>query len=108
MLLIEDALRYSVPFVEAEARASGLAGEDYHALRLALRQARSVSPMAKLKTRLDEELRKHRPKSPFGKAIAYALSQWSSLQIYLEDGGASVLITSRSHIARAAALAPEA
>lgn len=81
LLLIADLYA-----VEAEARASGLAGTDYHALRLSLRQARSVAPMANLKTRLDQELRKHLPKSRLGKAIAYALSQWASLQIYLEDG----------------------
>jgi hypothetical protein len=81
LLLIADLYA-----VEAEARASGLTGKDYDAMRLALRQARSVATMAKLKTRLDEELPKHRPKSPLGKAIAYALGQWASLQIYLEDG----------------------
>ena len=81
LLLIADLYA-----VEAEARASKLAGKDYDAMRLAMRQARSVAPMAELKTRLNEELRMHRPKSPLGKAIAYALSQWDSLQVYLEDG----------------------
>lgn len=81
LLLIADLYA-----VESEARASDLTGKDYDAMRLALRQERSIAPMAKLKTRLDKELPKHRPKSPLGKAIAYALSQWASLQIYLEDG----------------------
>jgi hypothetical protein len=81
LLLIADLYA-----VEAEARASGVKGKNYHALRLALRQARSIAPMARLKTKLDEEQRKHLPKSKLGKAIGYALSQWASLQIYLEDG----------------------
>jgi hypothetical protein len=55
LLLIADLYA-----VEAEARASGVKGKDYHALRLALRQARSIAPMARLKTKLDEEQRKHR------------------------------------------------
>lgn len=76
--------------VEEEARASGVKGKDYHALRLALRQARSIAPMARFKTRLDEELRKQLPKSNLGRAIAYALSQWANLQIYLEDGRCEV------------------
>lgn len=64
--------------VEADARATGLAGEDYYAKRLAMRQEGSRASMTKLKTRLDEELSEHRPKSPFGVAIAYARSQWPS------------------------------
>jgi len=72
--------------VEADARATGLTGEDFYAKRRAMRQKSSLASMTRLKTRLDAELRQHRPKSPLGKAIAYALSQWPSLQIYLEDG----------------------
>jgi transposase len=72
--------------VEGDARATSLTGEDYYAKRLAMRQAGALASMAKLKTRLSEELPKHRPKSLLGTAIAYALSQWDSLQVYLESG----------------------
>ena len=72
--------------VEADARATSLTGEDYYAKRLAMRQAGALASMAKLKTRLGEELPKHRPKSLLRTAIAYALSQWDSLQVYLECG----------------------
>lgn len=72
--------------IEDEARASGLTGEDFHRVRLSLRQARSVAIMAAWHSVLFEELPRHRPKSLLGKGIAYALSQWESLQVFLGDG----------------------
>lgn len=76
--------------VEADARATELAEEDYYAKRLALRQEGSVATKARLKTRLSEELPKHRPISPLGAAIAYALSQWAGLQVYLQNGSCEI------------------
>jgi transposase len=72
--------------IEEELRASGLSGEDFHRVRFSRRQAEALPAMAIWHKALREELPRHRPKSLLGKAIAYALSQWESLQVYLEDG----------------------
>lgn len=40
----------------------------------------------KIKEKLDEQVKQVPPQSPLGKAIAYTLSQWPKLQIYLQDG----------------------
>jgi len=72
--------------IEENLRACGLSGEDFHQTRLLRRQAEAVPVMAAWRKGLLEELPRHRPKSLLGKAIAYALSQWESLQVYLGDG----------------------
>jgi transposase len=72
--------------IEAQARATGLSGEAFYQLRLERRQAGAVAMMAALRKLLLEESPKQRPTSRLGKAIAHALSQWESLQIYLGNG----------------------
>jgi transposase len=68
--------------VEKEARETGLGAE----ARLALRQAKSVSGMAALKTRLVQIRAQITPGSKLSQACDYALGQWSRLEQYLSDG----------------------
>jgi transposase len=68
--------------VEEQARQAGLGVEG----RLALRQAKSMSLMAGLKTRLLEIRQQISPGSKLGQACKYALGQWSRLEEYLKDG----------------------
>jgi len=57
------------------------------ALREAIRASQSRPIHQRLKTLLDRlALRAILPKSTLGKAIRYALSEWSKLQVYLSDG----------------------
>jgi hypothetical protein len=68
--------------VEKEARQGSLGAE----ARLALRQAKSVSVMASLKTRLVEIRQQIPPGGKLAQACDYALEQWSRLEEYLSDG----------------------
>ncbi len=72
--------------VERQAREEGLNAEH----RYRLRQEESLPVMQELKQWLldnaPEAHHKVLPGSKIGKAISYALGQWSRLEIYLEDG----------------------
>ena len=50
------------------------------------RQSYAKPIIEKLHKKLTEELPQHRPSSSCGKAIKYALNQWSQFILYLEDG----------------------
>jgi len=54
--------------------------------RHALRQQKSVSQLDDIKHWLGEEQLRVLPKSPIGRAIGYALSNWTALRRYTEDG----------------------
>jgi hypothetical protein len=54
--------------------------------RLALRQARSVPVLARIKAWLDAEREIVLPRSPMREAIAYALNQWEALVTYTTQG----------------------
>lgn len=56
------------------------------ATRLALRQARSVPVLDRIKTRLDTEQEAVLPRSPMAKAITYAQNQWQALTTYTTQG----------------------
>lgn len=66
--------------VEHEARELGIARTPAHR---ELRQQKSKPRMEKLRTWLDEQQPRHLPESPMGKAISYAVNQWSSLIVFL-------------------------
>lgn len=72
--------------VEAEAREAKASAED----RLVLRQARSRSVMAELKEKLVATRTASLPKSVLGRACAYALGQWTRLEVFLENGRVEV------------------
>ena len=56
------------------------------AARLALRQARSVPALARIKAWLDAESEVVLPRSPIAAAITYARNQWTALMIYATQG----------------------
>ena len=68
--------------VEAEAREAKATAE----ARLALRQERSRPLMDALKTQLVSARAASLPKSVLGRACAYALGQWTRLEVFLGDG----------------------
>lgn len=56
------------------------------ALRLAVRQERSVPVLEKIKTWLDAEEEVVLPRSPMATAITYAQNQWQALNTYVTQG----------------------
>ncbi|MGL4512436.1 MAG: IS66 family transposase, partial [Lacipirellulaceae bacterium] len=68
--------------VEREAKEANLD----EATRLALRQARSVPLLARIKAWLDVEQDVVLPRSPMGAAITYAQNQWAALCVYATQG----------------------
>jgi transposase len=63
-----------------------LQGADADAIRLQLRQEKSLPVVTELHHWLLDEEPKLLPKSPIGQAAAYALRHWQALIRYLEDG----------------------
>ena len=77
--------------VEHEAHAQiastqDLTHEQADAIRLALRQAKSLPILATIKVWLDTEQKLVLPRSPMAGAITYALNQWDALCIYTTQG----------------------
>lgn len=68
--------------VEREAKELGLTPEQ----RKALRQERSKPILDQMLPWLKAQKSAVLPKSPMGKAIGYALNQWTALNRYLDDG----------------------
>lgn len=68
--------------VEVEAREAAATPEQ----RLVLRQDRSRALMRALREQLVASRAASLPKSVLGRACAYALNQWSRLEVFLEDG----------------------
>jgi transposase len=68
--------------VEREARARNLGPAE----RSRLRRERCPPILEFLRRCLDEWAIAALPKSPLGEAVGYALSQWKTLQVYVEDG----------------------
>jgi transposase len=76
--------------IEAEARdliaAQKLEGSAADEVRFRLRQAKSLTVLAALKTWLEAEQPKVLPKCLIGLAIAYTLKNWNALHRYTSDG----------------------
>jgi hypothetical protein len=68
--------------IESRAREERLSAEQRRALRLDL----AAPIMAAFKSRLEAVQPTLLPQSPMGKAVNYALAEWSALNGYLEDG----------------------
>jgi transposase len=67
--------------LERKAREEQL--DEKHFLKL--RQEQAVPILTELKAWLRENYEQVTPKSPIGKAIAYALPRWEKLSVYLQD-----------------------
>jgi len=77
--------------VEDEAKAQivatkGCTPVEADAIRLSLRQAKSVPLLATIKTWLDTEQKLVLPRSPMAQAMTYMLNQWDALCIYTTQG----------------------
>ena len=77
--LAQIALLYAV---EKEAREKGLAP----VLRQRERAVTSAMVTARIKKACRRKAMSRRPRSLLGQAVAYALGQWESLEVYLEQG----------------------
>lgn len=73
--------------VEYDAQERRIAKTPEH---LELRREKSVPIREQLKAWLDEQLPKHRPKSPIGIAIRYGLNHWDDFGTFLEDARISL------------------
>lgn len=60
--------------------------------RAALRQRRARRVVQGFRRRLERVIQEVRPKSSVGKACLYALGQWESLQVYLEESNGHIEI----------------
>jgi hypothetical protein len=77
---VEDAASAQI------ATTQGITHAQADAIRLALRQAKSIPVLAKIKTWLDTEQKLVLPRSPMAQAIGYLLNQWDALCIYTTQG----------------------
>jgi transposase len=78
---------YAVEREAAEqANKQELSRAEFEALRLRLRQERSVPLLKSLGEWLEQQAASVLPKSPLGEAIGYARNQWAALQVYTTAG----------------------
>jgi transposase len=75
---------YQVEYTAAEQE---VLGTEQH---LAMRKLRSADLMRQWREWLDENQPLHPPQSPIGKAITYALNNWESLTVFLENARLSL------------------
>jgi transposase len=73
--------------IEYEAVKQNILGTGAHTQ---LRKTRAIPILERIKKWLIEQRPHHLPKSPFGKAVTYALNQWESLCHYLTDSKISI------------------
>jgi transposase len=78
---------YAVEREAAEqANEQELSRPEVEALRLRLRQEKSVPPLKSLGEWLEKQAGSALPKSPLGEAVGYARNQWAALQVYTTAG----------------------
>jgi transposase len=69
-----------------QAKEQELSRADFEALRLRLRQERSVPLLKSFGTWLEKQAASVLPKSPVAEAVGYARNQWAALQVYTTAG----------------------
>jgi transposase len=67
-------------------QGTSVIGAAADAVRLQVRQARTVPELAALRAFLDAQQKEALPKSPWGQAIGYALNQWDDLSLFTKLG----------------------
>jgi transposase len=78
---------YAVEREAAEqANKQELSRPEFEALRLRLRQEKSVPLLKSLGEWLEKQVALALPKSPLGEAVGYARNQWAALQVYTTAG----------------------
>lgn len=78
--------------LEAMAQQQGhpIVGTAADAVRLEVRQLRTVPELEALRHFLDEQKKEVLPKSPWGQAVNYALNQWDDLSLFTTLGSLAV------------------
>jgi transposase len=69
-----------------QAKEQQLSRADFEALRLQLRQERSVPLLKSFGEWLEKQVASVLPKSPLAEAVGYARNQWAALQVYTTAG----------------------
>jgi transposase len=69
-----------------QAKKQELSRADFEALRLRLRQEKSVPLLKSFGEWLDKQAAAVLPKSPLAEAVGYARNQWAALQVYTTAG----------------------
>jgi hypothetical protein len=72
--------------VTERAEKQELSRADFEALRLRLRQERSVPLLKSFGEWLEKQVASVLPKSPLAEAVGYARNQWAALQVYTTAG----------------------
>jgi len=70
----------------AEQQGHPMVGTAVDAVRLEIRQLRTVTELEALRHFLDEQKKEALPKSPWGQAVNYALNQWEDLSLFTKLG----------------------
>jgi hypothetical protein len=84
--LAQTAMGYIAQLYEIEKRAKDLGDNE----RRDLRQNEAIPILDKFRAWLEAQQQEALPKSPIGEAIHYALSNWTALNRYVEDGALSI------------------
>ena len=74
----------------AEQQGHPVVGAAADAVRLEVRQSRTVPELEALRHFLDEQKKQALPKSPWGQAVNYALNQWDDLSLFTTLGSLAV------------------
>jgi Transposase IS66 family/IS66 C-terminal element len=72
--------------VTEQAKEQELSRAEYEALRLRLRQEKSVPLLTSFGAWLEKQAAAVLPKSPLAEAVGYARNQWAALQVYTTAG----------------------
>jgi len=83
---VEDAAKEKIAALTKERGVDTITHDEADALRLELRQERSVPILARIREWLDAESQLVLPRSPMAAAITYTQNQWTALNRYAEHG----------------------
>ncbi|MFO0811609.1 MAG: IS66 family transposase [Gemmatales bacterium] len=75
----------------AKQQGHPLVGAAADAVRLEIREVRTVPELEALRHFLDEQKKQALPKSPWGEAVNYALNQWDDLSLFTTVGSLAAL-----------------
>src|SRR6516164_2001129 len=88
--LAPEIAREAVDLIDALFRVERQAKNGSVEERLAIRQARSVPVLAKLRDKLFDWKQQLLPKHPMAEALNYVLNQWAKLNVFCSDGAVPI------------------
>ena len=88
--LAPEIAREAVDLIDALFRVERQAKNGSVEERLAIRQARSVPVLAKLRDKLFDWKQQLLPKHPMAEALNYVLNQWAELNVFCSDGAVPI------------------